>query len=140
VKDEVYAVAARYGLHVILVANSRLRTPDGLGVEMVVVGRELDAADDWIAEHAGPTSIVVTADIPLASRCAKAGARVVGPNGRDLGEEAIGMALATRNLMEELRASGEVTGGPRPFSRADRSRFLSALHQAVLRTRKGAVR
>jgi hypothetical protein len=140
VKEEIYRVAGRHGVPVRLVANSWMRVPRDPSIELVVVGDGLDAADDWIAEHAGPTSIVVTADIPLASRCAKVGARVVGPNGRDLGEEAIGMALATRNLMEELRASGEVTGGPRPFSRADRSRFLSALHQAVLRARKGEMR
>lgn len=140
VKEEVYRVAGRHGVNVRLAANSWMRVPNDPAIELVVVGDGFDAADDWIAERAGPESIVVTADIPLASRCAKAGARVIDPKGRDLGEEAIGMALATRNLMEELRASGEVTGGPRPFSRADRSRFLSALHQAVLRARKGSER
>lgn len=140
VKEEVYRVAGRHGAKVRLAANSWMRVPRDPSIELVVVGDGLDAADDWIAERAGPRSIVVTADIPLASRCVKAGARVIGPNGRDLGEEAIGMALATRNLMEDLRASGEITGGPKPFSRADRSRFLSALHQAVLRASKGAGR
>lgn len=140
VKAEIYRVAERHGAPVRLVANSWMRVPRDPAIELVVVGDGLDAADDWIAAHAGPRSVVVTADIPLASRCVKVGARVIAPNGRDLGEEAIGMALATRNLMEELRASGEVTGGPRPFSPADRSRFLSALHQAVLRARKEAGR
>ncbi|HXK53233.1 MAG TPA: YaiI/YqxD family protein [Hyphomicrobiales bacterium] len=134
VKEEIYRVAGRHGLRVVLVANSYMRVPRGGGVELVVVGDGLDAADDWISEHAGPRTIVVTADIPLASRCAAAGAPVLGPNGRSLGADTIGAVLATRNLMDSLRSAGEITGGPKPFSPADRSRFLSSLHQAVVRT------
>jgi uncharacterized protein YaiI (UPF0178 family) len=136
VKDEVYAVAARYGLHVILVANTPLRTPDGLGVEMVVVGRELDAADDWIAENARATDVIITADIPLAARCLQAGARVLGTNGEPFTEDSIGAALATRDLKAELRGAGVATRGPSALSARQRSRFssrLDALVQAALR-------
>ena len=108
---------------------------DGL-VERVVVGSGFDAADDWIAERAGRGDVVVTADVPLASRCVKAGAEVIAPNGRAFTENAIGMALATRNLLADLRASGEVTGGPKPFSARDRSAFLSALDRAVVRLKR----
>ena len=140
VKGGSDGVAGRRGVGVGLGANSWVRVPRGGGGEVVGVGDGLDAADDWIAGHAGPHSIVVTADIPLASRCASAGAPVLGPNGRSLGADTIGAALATRNLMESLRSAGEITGGPKPFSPADRSRFLSALHQAVLRAVKAGAR
>lgn len=136
VKREVYRVAARYRLAVKLVANSYFATPDDPLIERVVVGDGFDAADNWIAERATRGDIVVTADIPLASRCVKTGATVLAPNGRPFSEAAIGMALATRNLMEELRASGAVTGGPRPFAAADRSRFLSALDAAIVKLRR----
>ena len=137
VKDETYRVAVRYGLHVYVVANSFLNVPREPWIERVVVGDAMDAADDWIAERARPGSIVVTADVPLASRCVKAGASVIGPNGKPFSESAIGMALATRNLMQDLREAGTITGGPRPFSARDRSEFLGALDRAVNRIRRG---
>ena len=138
VKDEVYRVAARYGLHVFVVANSFLNVPREPWIERVIVGDRLDEADDWIAARAGPGAIVVTADVPLASRCVKAGAAVLAPNGKPFSEAGIGMALATRNLMQDLREAGMVTGGPRPFSAKDRSAFLGALDQAVRRARRVA--
>ncbi len=136
VKREVYRVAARYQLAVKLVTNSFIAVPDDPLIERVVVSDGFDAADNWIAERAGRGDIVVTADIPLASRCVKAGAAVLAPTGRPFSEAAIGMALATRNLMEDLRASGAVTGGPKPFAAADRSRFLSALDAAIVKLRR----
>ncbi|RZL94095.1 MAG: DUF188 domain-containing protein, partial [Variovorax sp.] len=114
-----------------------LNVPREPWIERVVVGDAMDAADDWIAERAGPGSIVVTADVPLASRCVKAGAAVIGPNGKPFSESGIGMALATRNLMQDLREAGTITGGPRPFSARDRSEFLGALDRAVNRIRRG---
>ena len=137
VKDETYRVAARYGLHVYVVANSFLNVPREPWIERVVVNDAMDAADDWIAERAGPGAIVVTADVPLASRCVKAGAAVIGPNGKPFSESSIGLALATRNLMQDLREAGTVTGGPRPFSARDRSEFLGALDQTVMRLKRG---
>ena len=134
VKDEVYAVAARYGLRVILVANSLLPTPEGLGVEMVVVGREPDAADDWIAENARSSDVVITADVPLAARCIAAGAQVLGTTGEPFRQDSIGDALASRNLATELRGAGIETGGPPGVSARDRSRFSSRLDAMVQRT------
>lgn len=136
VKREVYRVAGRYRLKVLLVANSWIAVPDDPLIERVVVGDGFDAADDWIAGRAARGHIVVTADVPLASRCVKAGATVIAPTGRPFTDAAIGMALATRNLMAELREAGQVTGGPRPFAAADRSRFLSALDEAIVRLRR----
>ncbi|MCJ2020863.1 YaiI/YqxD family protein [Methylobacterium sp. E-065] len=133
VKDETYRVAARYGLTVHVVANSILNLPHEPWIVRVVVGSALDAADDWIAERAGPGSIVLTADVPLASRCVKAGATVLAFTGKPFSESSIGMALATRDLMQSLREAGTITGGPKPYSRADRSAFLSALDRAVNR-------
>lgn len=138
VKDETYRVAARYGLHVYVVANSVLNVPREPWIERVVVSDAMDAADDWIAERAGPGAIVVTADVPLASRCVKAGAAVIGPNGKPFTDASVGMALATRHLMQDLREAGTITGGPRPFSARDRSEFLGALDRAVNRIRRGA--
>ena len=138
VKEEVYRVARRYGLPVYIVANMGMLLPQDPLIHRVTVGSGFDAADDWIAERAGANSIVVTADIPLASRCLQAGALVIGPTGRPFDSASIGNALAMRSLMETLRATGEVTGGPAPFSRADRSRFLSALDEAVNRLRRRA--
>ena len=137
VKQEVYKVAERHRVTVAVVANSFVRLPQNPLFDLIVVGSDLDAADDWIAEHAGAGDIVVTADVPLASRCVKAGAAVIAPNGRIFTEDSIGMALATRNLMTDLRAAGEVTRGPKPFSARDRSNFLSALHEAVVRLKRG---
>lgn len=142
VKDETYRVAARYGSTVHVVANSVLNLPREPWIMRVVVGSALDAADDWIAERAGPGSIVLTADVPLAARCVKAGATVLAFTGKPFSEASIGMALATRDLMQSLREAGTITGGPKPFSRADRSAFLSALDRAVnriLRDRPKAV-
>jgi uncharacterized protein YaiI (UPF0178 family) len=143
VKDEVYRVAERHiargvPIAVAVVSNSGVAVPRADFIERVVVPAGPDAADDWIVEHASPTSIVVTADIPLASRAIKAGAAVVAPNGRDFTEESIGLALAQRNLMDSLRSAGAVTGGPKPFGRQDRSAFLSALDAAVRRAAKTA--
>ena len=130
-KDETYAVATRYGLPVALVANSRMHVPEDAGVEMIVVGQEPDAADDWIAENVEPGDIVVTADIPLAARCLAVGARVLGTNGRPFTEESIGGQLATRDLKAQLRESGMAAGGPPPLGPRDRSRFLSKLDELV---------
>jgi uncharacterized protein YaiI (UPF0178 family) len=131
VKDEIYAVASRYGLRILLVANSRMAVPPEIGVELVVVGEGADVADDWIAENIGEDDIAITADIPLAARCLERGARVLGPNGREFTEDSIGGALATRALNSELREMGVLSGGPRPIQPKDRSRFLSKLDQLI---------
>jgi uncharacterized protein YaiI (UPF0178 family) len=136
VKDEIYRVAERHGIAVFVVAVGFIRVPQEVLIERVAVGAGMDAADDWIAERAGAGDIVITADIPLASRCVKAGAEVIAPNGRAFTEDAMGMTLAVRNLMHDLRSAGEVTGGPRPFSQRDRSAFLSALDQTVRRLQR----
>ncbi len=136
VKAEVYRVAERYGLKVFLVANSFIAAPREPYIERVVVEASPDAADDWIVERAGAGSIIITSDIPLASRALKKGADVLAPNGRRFTTEGIGMALATRNLMDHLRSSGETTGGPKPFAPRDRSNFLSALDNAVTRLKR----
>lgn len=136
VKAEVYKVAERHAMRVQVVANSFIQIPRADWIALTQVGDALDAADDWIAERAGPADIVITADIPLASRCVKAGATVLAPNGRLFDENSIGLALATRNLMTDLRSAGEQTRGPRPFTPRDRSTFLSALHEAILRLKR----
>ena len=133
VKQEIYKVAERHGWTVQVVANDIIALPVHPLIKRVVVGDGFDAADDWIAERAGTGDIVVTADVPLASRCVTAGAEVLAHNGKGFSDRSIGMALASRNLMAELREAGEVTGGPRPFSQRDRSAFLSALHETILR-------
>ncbi|MDR7036957.1 MULTISPECIES: YaiI/YqxD family protein [Methylobacterium] len=140
VKDETYRVAGRYGLHVYVVANSFLNLPREPWIERVVVGDGFDAADDWIAARAGPGAIVITADVPLASRCVGQGATVIAPTGKPFSENSIGLALATRNLMQDLREGGLITGGPKPFSARDRSAFLGALDQAVNRLRRARAR
>ena len=131
VKDETYVVATRYGVRVALVANSRIGVPEGFGVEMVVVDRGPDAADDWIVENVRPGDVVVTSDIPLAARCLQAGGRVLGTNGRVFSEDSIGDLVATRNLKAQLREAGLRSGGPPPMSAKDRSRFLSKLDELV---------
>jgi uncharacterized protein YaiI (UPF0178 family) len=136
VKDETYRVAARYGIDVMIVANSPIFVPRTPGIERVVVAAGPDAADDWIAERAGPGAIVVTADIPLASRCVKIGADVLAPTGKRFSGDSIGMALATRNLMDHLRETGQATSGPKAFGPRDRSNFLSALDNAVTRLKR----
>ena len=161
VKQEIYRVAERHllkgtALKVFVVSNSPIAVPRDLLVggrpdakpgatfagrpliERVVVAAGMDEADNWIAERARRGDIVITADVPLASRCVKAGAAVIAPNGKPFTEDSIGAALATRNLMDSLRSAGEITSGPKPFSPRDRSAFLSALDQALVRlTREG---
>jgi hypothetical protein len=136
VKDEIYRVAQRYGVKVSVVANSFLRVPREDSIEPIVVGADSDAADDWIAARAGPGAIVVTSDIPLASRCVKAGAEVLASTGKRFTESSVGMALANRDLMDHLRAGGEITGGPKPFSPRDRSNFLGALDNTIVRLKR----
>lgn len=131
VKDEIYAVATRYGLAVAVVSNTPISVPTGAGAQLVVVGREPDAADDWIAEEAERGDVVVTADIPLAARCLAAGARVLRPDGRVFDESMIGDALATRQLMSDLRDQGAVSGGPKPLADKDRARFVAELDKMV---------
>ena len=135
VKDEVYAVAARLGLAVVVVANQRMRVPEG--VEMIVVPEGPDAADDWIAEEIRAGDVVVTADIPLAARCLEAGAFALGSNGREFTPDSIGGALATREIKTFIRESGEQHGGPPPLSARDRSRFSGELDRIVQRARRG---
>jgi uncharacterized protein len=136
VKDEVYKVAWRHDVPVAIVSNSRIRVPDHPLIERVVVGSGFDAADDWIAEAAGPATLVVTADILLADRALKAGAGVIAPNGRPFTSSSIGAAIATRAIMADLRAGGDQLGGPAPFAKADRSRFLQALDEALVRLKR----
>jgi uncharacterized protein YaiI (UPF0178 family) len=131
VKEEIYRVAGRYGLKVFVVANGFINVPKDPMIERVTVPAGPDVADDWIAERAAPGSIVITQDIPLADRAVKAGAEVIGNSGRAFTAASIGMALATRNLMDDLRSAGQTTRGPKPFSPKDRSEFLQALDTAV---------
>jgi uncharacterized protein YaiI (UPF0178 family) len=133
VKDEIYAVGARLGLAVIVVANQRIHVPKDLGVEMIVVEAGSDAADDWIAEEIRESDVVVTADIPLAARCLEVGAFALGTNGREFTSESIGGALATREIKAHVRETGVMTGGPSPLSNRDRSRFSNMLDQVVHR-------
>ena len=137
VKDEIYRVAERHGVPVAIVANSAFRVPVGPLVERVVVSDAFDAADDWIAERAGPATIVITADILLADRCLKTGATVIAPTGKQFTTSSIGAAIATRAIMADLRAGGDVIGGPAPFAKTDRSRFLQALDAALVRMKRG---
>ncbi|MBB3809708.1 YaiI/YqxD family protein [Pseudochelatococcus contaminans] len=139
VKEEIYKVAFRHAVPVTIVSNSPMRVPAHDLVNSVVVGAAFDAADDWIASHADATTICVTADILLADRCLKAGATVIAPNGKPFTDNSIGSAIAVRAIMADLRANGDAIGGPAPFSKSDRSRFLSALDEALVRLRrKGA--
>lgn len=131
VKEEVYRVARRYGLNVILVSNMPFQIPREDWISRKIVGGEMDAADIWIADHAVQDDIVITADIPLADRCVKAGARVLSPRGRVFTESSIGDVLATRDLMTGLRESGVITSGSPPFQKSDRSRFLQKLDEVV---------
>jgi uncharacterized protein YaiI (UPF0178 family) len=136
VKQEVYRVAKRYQLEVTLVANSWMRVPDERWLRLEVVGEGFDAADDWIVEHLQADDIVVTADIPLASRCIKEGASVIGTTGKPFTENNIGPTLATRDLLSELRGAGEITGGPPPLQKRDRSRFLQQLDEVIQSIRR----
>jgi len=136
VKPEVYRVASRYRLAVTLVANSRMRIPDGPGVTLQVVSDGFDAADNWIVEHVQPHDIVITGDIPLASRCLKVGASVIGTTGKVFRHDNISQTVATRDLLAELRVTGEITGGPPPLTPRDRSRFLQSLDEAIQTIRR----
>jgi len=133
VKDEVYRVAYRRGVAVKVVSNARMRIPDHALVERVIVSDAFDAADDWIAEAATPSDVVITADILLADRCLKAGAAVISGNGKPFTAASIGSAIATRAIMADLRAGGDQIGGPAAFTKADKSRFLQALDEALVR-------
>lgn len=137
VKDEAVKIAERHGLIIHFVSNSWMRLPDSDLIRRVVVADGPDAADNWIAERIGPTDIAVTQDIPLAARCLKAGARVIGVTGKPFTEAGIGMALAMRELSQHLRETGESRGFNASFTRQDRSRFLEAMEQAVQAIRRG---
>lgn len=136
VKEEIYKVAFRHQAPVVVVSNSPIRVPQHALIAREVVSAGFDAADDWIAERATPGTVCVTADILLADRCLKAGATVLAPNGKPFTTSSIGSAIATRAIMADLRAGGEQLGGPPPFAKADRSRFLSALDEALVRLRR----
>jgi uncharacterized protein len=131
VKQEVYRVARRYGLGVILIANSPMNLPQEDGISLVVVDGQMDAADDWIVSHAARNDIVITGDIPLATRCLKIGARVLGPKGYIFTEATISNALANRDIMTYLRNTGIETGGPASFQKRDRSLFLQSLDKII---------
>ena len=136
VKAEVYRVAERYGLKVFVVANSFMNVPRSDLIERVIVSEGPDVADDWIVERAKPADIVITADIPLAGRCVRNETTVIGPTGKPFTDDSIGMALATRDLLTDLRSAGATTRGPPPLSRQDLSRFLSALDLAIVRLQR----
>lgn len=136
VKDEIYKVGFRHEVPVTIVSNSHLRVPAHPLIERVVVGSAFDAADDWIAERANGRAVVVTADILLADRCLKSGATVIAPNGKPFTANSIGAAVATRAILSDLRAGGDAMGGPPPFTKADRSRFLSAIDEALVRLKR----
>ena len=131
VKEEVYRVAKRYGLRVILVANSQMHIPSEGWLKLVVVSDQFDAADDWIVEYITKNDIVISGDIPLASRCLGKGAQVLAPTGRVFTQDSIGEALASRELLSYLRDLGTLTGGPAPFEKRDRSRFLQRLDERI---------
>ncbi|MEJ7934659.1 YaiI/YqxD family protein [Sphingobium sp. AN558] len=136
VKDEIYKVAFRHGVPVTIVSNSPIRVPAHDLIDRVVVSDGFDAADDWIAERADARTVCITADILLADRCLKAGAAVIGSNGKPFTTSSIGSAIATRAIMADLRAGGDAIGGPPRFSKTDRSRFLSALDEALVRLKR----
>lgn len=138
VKDEIYTVALRHSAKVTIVSNSPIRVPAHPLVSRVVVSDAFDAADDWIAERANSASIVITSDILLADRCLKLGSVVLAPTGKPFTANSIGGAIATRAIMADLRSGGDIIGGPAPYSKADRSRFLSALHEALVRMQRSA--
>jgi uncharacterized protein YaiI (UPF0178 family) len=136
VKPEVYRVAGRYGLQVTLVANARMRIPNEGWIRLQVVKDGFDAADDWIVANVQADDIVITADIVLAGRCIGRGALAIGPSGKPFTEDNIGAAVATRDLLTELRSAGEITGGPPPLTGRDRSRFLQQLDNAIQAIRR----
>ena len=136
VKEEVYKVATRYRVAVVVVSNSPIRIPQSSLISRKIVSDAFDAADDWIAEQVEPGCVVITADILLADRCLKRGGTVIAPNGRPFTEASIGGAIATRAIMADLRAGGDIVGGPPPFSKQDRSRFLSSLDEVLVKLRR----
>ncbi|WP_411817519.1 YaiI/YqxD family protein [Hyphococcus sp. DH-69] len=136
VKEETYKVAFRYDVPVSVVANAPIRIPRHPLIKRITVNDHYDAADDYVAEHAHVNSIVITADILLAERCLKMDATVLGPKGTPFTKDSIGSALASRAIMSDLRAGGDAVGGPAPFQKADRSRFLSALDEAIVRLKR----
>lgn len=138
VKDEIYKVALRHAVPLTIVSNSPIRVPVHPLIARKVVGDAFDAADDWIAERADASSVVITADILLADRCIKSGAAVLSPTGKPFTANSIGSAVATRAIMADLRAGGDIVGGPAPFSKADRSRFLQALDEMLVRLKRPA--
>ena len=131
VKDETLRVAARHGLKTYLVSDGGIRPRQSPLVELVIVAQGADAADDWIAEQIQKADVCITNDIPLAARCLERGALAIKPNGEPFTQDSIGMALAKREIMQGLRDSGEITGGPRPFGKSDRSQFLNRLETTV---------
>lgn len=136
VKAEVMKVALRHHLHVVFVANSHMNLPSEWDAELIVVDRQLDAADDWIVEKIRPGDIVVTSDIPLADRVIQLSARVLTPHGKVYDYENIGHVRASRDLMQSLRESGEITGGPPPFKKEDRSLFLQELEKVIQKVKR----
>jgi uncharacterized protein YaiI (UPF0178 family) len=137
VKDEIYRVARRHGLKTYVVSNSYMSVPLDDKIEQVVVGSRFDAADDWIAERIGPNDIAITADIPLAARCLEKGAKVISTKGHPFTEDSIGDALASRELMSQLRQAGVISGGPAPMAKQDKSRFLAGLEDAIRAAGRG---
>ena len=131
VKEEIYRASAKYGLAVYVACNTPMKVPREERIRLIIVGRGQDAADDWIAEHAGAGDVVVTTDIPLADRCLKKGARVRDVRGREFTDDSIGTAMATRDLMQHLRLMGEMSGGPPPVAKKDRSKFLAKFHEVL---------
>lgn len=138
VKEEIYKVAFRHEIGVMIVSNSPIRIPAHPLIERMVVSDGFDAADDWIAERADDQAICITADILLAERCLKAGAAVIAPNGKPFTTASIGGAIATRAIMADLRAGGDIIGGPAPFGKVDRSRFLSAVDETLVKLKRRA--
>ena len=136
VKDEIYKVAQRYGLKTWVVSNAFMMIPKSSMIERVIVDAGPDVADDWIAEHVAPGDVVVTNDIPLAERVLQAQGHAVTPNGKPFTADSIGQAIANRALMEQLRSTGDILGGPKPFDRNDRSRFLQALDEIIQKERR----
>jgi uncharacterized protein YaiI (UPF0178 family) len=131
VKDEVFRVAQRHEIDVVLVSNKWMKTPESKQIRLEVVGGKFDEADDWIVEHVEADEIVVSADIPLAARCLGKNAHVLGPKGRAFTKDNIGESLANREIMSQLRDGGVMTGGPAPFQKKDRSRFLQSLDRMI---------
>jgi uncharacterized protein YaiI (UPF0178 family) len=136
VKDETYKVAARYGLKTLVVSNSFIQIPVSPLIARTIVDAGPDVADDWIAEQAVPGDVVITNDIPLAERVLAKDAHAIAPNGRAFTKDSIGAAIAQRALMEHIRSTGEITGGPRPFAPADRSQFLQTLDQVISKEKR----